>query len=84
MPKILLTGSTGFIGRSLTKFLINSGVNLNVILRKKNNLMLNSLSEFAIGDLSLLSIDDLKELNEKYGFLLKQKECGQDYELIKY
>ena len=70
MRKVLLTGSTGFIGSTLSSYLINSGVNLQVILRSKNSGFLNSISEFVVEDLSSLSANDLVAFNEKSGFFI--------------
>ena len=47
--KILITGATGFIGKTLTKTMLNVKCNISIVVRKKINTSEN-VKQFVIGD----------------------------------
>ena len=48
--KILLTGATGFIGKSLVAELLQQGFNISIAVRYKTNLFPDKVEQFVVGD----------------------------------
>ena len=48
--KLLITGATGFIGKSLVTGLIPQGFNISIAVRQKTSLFPDSIKQFVIGD----------------------------------
>ena len=50
MTNILLTGATGFIGKSLVIELIQQNFNISIAVRQKTNLFSDKVKQFVVGD----------------------------------
>jgi nucleoside-diphosphate-sugar epimerase len=50
MTNILLTGATGFIGKSLVIELIQQNFNISIAVRQKTNLFPDKVKQFVVGD----------------------------------
>ena len=48
--KILVTGSSGYIGRALVLLLVQRGFNVSIAVRQKTNIFPNIVNQFAVGD----------------------------------
>ena len=48
--KILLTGATGFIGKSLVTELLQKNFNISIAVRQKTNLFPDEVKQFVVGD----------------------------------
>ena len=47
--KILLTGATGFIGKSLVTELLQKNFNISIAVRQKTNLFPDEVKQFVVG-----------------------------------
>tara|TARA_B100000963_G_scaffold343408_1_gene345195 strand:+ start:2304 stop:3254 length:951 start_codon:yes stop_codon:yes gene_type:complete len=68
---ILLTGSTGFIGSNLLRYLINNKINVSIIIRKKSNL--DRISDLIDSKFLNIFYADLTEKRKIYKIIKKIK-----------
>jgi nucleoside-diphosphate-sugar epimerase len=64
--KILLTGATGFIGKSLVSVLVRQNFDLSIAVRKKTNLFSNQVKQFVVGNF---------ESNPNFSDILTKVDC---------
>ena len=84
--KILLTGATGFIGKSLVAELLQKNFNISIAVRQKNSLFPNEVKQFVVGDFernpdfsaSLVEIDCVIHLAGKAHVIDKNKASVLD------
>ena len=79
--KLLITGATGFIGKSLVAELMRQNFNISIAVRQKSNLFPDKVKQFVVGDFesnpdfstSLAEVDCVIHLAGKAHVLVKSK-----------
>ncbi|MBA2250760.1 MAG: TIGR01777 family protein [Chitinophagaceae bacterium] len=66
MTKILITGGTGLIGKTLTRYLNDKGYAVIILTRKKNELSLDPMIQYANWDIEMQKIDGEAISNADY------------------
>ena len=82
MTRVLVTGASGFIGSNLTRNLIKTKDQVNVLVRKKSNLwrINDVLSECSIHTVDLSDFEETRNSLSLCNFwcIPKSKRCFQD------
>ena len=83
LPKIAVTGATGFVGLSLARELALRGYPVIALVRNMSSALSQEIEQRVIGDISELLLDSQKEINKKsYNISIEKAKLLDDIDVV--